>query len=327
MRLAAYLCTSRHGIFYFRYPIPMACHPTGGRSHVKISLGTREPRDARHIARLLAVAGQAVLAQRKVQVMRYDAIREHVRDHFGQMLRKFCERCDAKGPVDEFTLDALKAGLAFAEDDTDSFTSVIHTDGATGLLREFCEIRGISEEMEGRQQALMISEFQKGYREYCARAIKHTSEFSALNLEQDGNPARRPAPASATKAHDETEALPFDDVELRYFAELERTKALAAKTEGEKRDALALMSELIGHKPPAHTTRTDAQEVKAVLFKLPKNRSKNPNTREPPLRSMLEVPGVERIGSRTINVYLGHMQHLYRGPVLRQRFAPVMPPS
>jgi len=101
------------------------------------------------------------------------------------------------------------------------------------------------------------------------------------------------------------------DRRLRYFAELERTKALAAKTEGDKRDALSLMSELMGGKPPAHTTRKDAQEVKAVLFKLPKNRSKNPITRELPLLAMLEVPGLECIGARTMNAYLGHMQHFF----------------
>jgi hypothetical protein len=180
MRLAAYLCTSRHGIFYFRFPIPMDCHPTGGRGHVKISLGTREPRTATRLARLLAVAAQSILSAPKVLAMRYDAIREHVRDHFGQLLRKFRERCDAKGPVDEFTLDALKAGLAFAEDDADSFTSVIHTDGATGLLREFCEIRGISEEMEGRERALMVSEFQKGYRPSFMSAHYHRNALKLL---------------------------------------------------------------------------------------------------------------------------------------------------
>jgi len=40
MRLAAYLCTSRHGIFYFRFPVPVECHPDQKRGHIKISLGS-----------------------------------------------------------------------------------------------------------------------------------------------------------------------------------------------------------------------------------------------------------------------------------------------
>ena len=31
MRLAAYLCTSPHSIFYFRYPLPQAMHPSRKR--------------------------------------------------------------------------------------------------------------------------------------------------------------------------------------------------------------------------------------------------------------------------------------------------------
>jgi hypothetical protein len=40
MRLAAYLCTSRHGIFYFRFPMPIVCQATPKRACIKVSLGT-----------------------------------------------------------------------------------------------------------------------------------------------------------------------------------------------------------------------------------------------------------------------------------------------
>ena len=38
IRLADYLTASRHGIFYFRYPLPIANHPARKREHVKVSL-------------------------------------------------------------------------------------------------------------------------------------------------------------------------------------------------------------------------------------------------------------------------------------------------
>ncbi|RJK96610.1 hypothetical protein D3P06_17520 [Paracoccus aestuarii] len=44
MRLAAYLSRSRHGVFYFRWPIPASLHPDQKRSHVLLSLRTRWPR-------------------------------------------------------------------------------------------------------------------------------------------------------------------------------------------------------------------------------------------------------------------------------------------
>ena len=120
------------------------------------------------------------------------------------------------------------------------------------------------------------------------QAIEHTSEFDRLSLVQvmpPMNEAARTVPSYNSPA---PEALSLEDVLSRYFAEIDRTGALAAKTRGEKQDALALMAELTGNKPPAHMTKVDAQEVKAALFKLPKNRSKNPNTRDLPLSEALE---------------------------------------
>lgn len=96
---------------------------------------------------------------------------------------------------------------------------------------------------------MLLAELQKGYREHVTRALEHTAEFDALTLEQEARPAPA-APAKVSKSVTETKTLPLADVPSRYFGELERTKALAAETDGEKRDALALMSELTGAKPP-----------------------------------------------------------------------------
>lgn len=309
MRLAAYLCTSRHGIFYFRFPLPVECHPAQKRGHIKVSLGTREPREARQLARFLGVAGQSVLTQPMVRAMRYDDMRNHVRDHFGNLLREFRERCATNGPASGLDVDALRAAQGLSEGDAGAWANVTHSEGADGLLRTFCMARGIVPEPKGRERDLLLAELQKGYREYITRALEHTADFDTLQLEQSGKPASQSQQARVAGNTSEADARPLADVLSRYFAELERTEALAAKTESEKRDALSLMAELTSDKPPAHMTKADAQEVKAALFKLPKNRSKNRKTRDLPLSEMLELPGVERIAARTMNVYLGHMQH------------------
>ncbi|MDD9732216.1 site-specific integrase [Mameliella sp. AT18] len=311
MRLAAYLCTSRHGIFYFRFPLPPRLHPAQQRTHLKVSLKTRQPEEARQLSRLLALAGQSLLAQPNLPSMRYDEIRGHVREHFGQMLRDFRDRSADSGPATGMALDALRAGLALSESATADWAPLTHKDGADGLLRAFCAARGIAPEPEGRARSLLLAELQKGYREYVARAVEHTAEFDTLTIEQA--PASAPAERETRVAHNtvEPDALPLADVLSRYFDEIDRTGALATKTRGEKQDALALMAELTGDKPPAHMKKVDAQQVKDALFKLPKNRSKNPKTRDLPLSEALELPGVQRISARTMNVYLGNMQHFF----------------
>lgn len=311
MRLAAYLSASRHGIFYFRYPLPRASHPAQKRAHIKVSLSTREPRKARQFARLLAVAGQSLMSHPNVLAMRYDEMRKHVQEHFSQMLREFRERIAADGPPSEGQLLPLRTTQTLATGTVADWLDLTQYDDAKAFVRSFCERRGIEEIPEGEGASLLAAELLKGYREYAAQALDHIAAFDKLSLDPQVPSPTVAVPLQTSKPGNQTEALPLPEVMSRYFAELDRTKALAAKTDGEKRDALALMAELTGNKPPAEMARTDVQEVKAALFKLPKNRSKNPKTRDLPLRKALEVTGVERIAARTMNVYLGHMQHFF----------------
>ena len=311
MRLAAYLCTSRHGIFYFRFPIPANGNHGSKRSHIKLSLGTRNPREAHKIARFLGAEGQSELSRPKVRSMRYEDMRNHVRDHFSDMLQKFRDRTADEGPADEVRMGALKTAQTLAQANDADWLELTQYEDAQALLRAFCETRGIDEGPDGREAKLLLAELRKGHREFVERAIEHTSEFDTLSLVQVMPPMNKAAETVPARHSPAPEALSLENVLSRYFAEIDRTNALAAKTRGEKQDALALMAELIGNKPPAHMTKADAQEVKAALFKLPKNRTKSPKTRDLPLSEALELAGVQRIAARTMNVYLGHMQHFF----------------
>ena len=82
MQHAAYLSTSRHGIFYFRLPIPAAFHSEGRRSDVMVSLGTRSPSLARHLSKLMISAGQSLSLRASWRAMRHQEIRQNVQDHY-----------------------------------------------------------------------------------------------------------------------------------------------------------------------------------------------------------------------------------------------------
>ncbi|WP_415839777.1 DUF6538 domain-containing protein [Paracoccus yeei] len=82
MRLAAYLSRSRHGVFYFRWPIPARLHPDRKRGHVRLSLRTGCPATAQRLSRLLVLSGQSRLASASASCMRYDEIRGQVAQHF-----------------------------------------------------------------------------------------------------------------------------------------------------------------------------------------------------------------------------------------------------
>ncbi|MBD3756240.1 MAG: site-specific integrase, partial [Gammaproteobacteria bacterium] len=79
-----------------------------------------------------------------------------------------------------------------------------------------------------------------------------------------------------------------------------------------KRDALDLLGQITGDKSPVALTKADAQRVKDVLLRLPKDRNKSPRTRGLMLEEMLEVKGLPVISSRTVNVYIGGMQTFFK---------------
>lgn len=125
MRLAAYLSTSRHGIFYFRWPIPPSLHPEQKRRDIKVSLGTRCPRSARQVSRLLGIAGHSMLTAPTVRRMRYDDIRKHVQEHFRELLAQFKDEVAEGGPMDGMRLEALVNAQGLAEGDPEGWAALI----------------------------------------------------------------------------------------------------------------------------------------------------------------------------------------------------------
>ena len=61
MRVPAYLIRSRHGIFYFRWLLPQWLHPKGKASDIKVSLRTRDPREALRMSRYLGYVADTLI--------------------------------------------------------------------------------------------------------------------------------------------------------------------------------------------------------------------------------------------------------------------------
>ena len=78
----------------------------------------------------------------------------------------------------------------------------------------------------GQQRKLLLSEIDKGYREYLHRAIKHTEQFDTLVLENENNSHPLTPMAADNPTPIEVEQRTFAEVVSRYFDELQRTNAL-----------------------------------------------------------------------------------------------------
>lgn len=113
MKLSAYLSPSRHGVYYFRWPLPRA--EDHKRRTVRIPLRTKCPDRASDLARHLASCGRLMRENKTLGRLRQDQMREMVRSYFTASLDWYVERLNDTGLPDR-SLDALRQELDVRED-------------------------------------------------------------------------------------------------------------------------------------------------------------------------------------------------------------------
>jgi len=109
MKLSAYLSPSRHGVFYFRWPLPAADRQS--RSTVRISLRTKCPDRAGDLARLLASCGRLIRGNSELAGLRQHEIREKVQAYFKAQLDQYLDWLDRRGLSQNSLADAREEML------------------------------------------------------------------------------------------------------------------------------------------------------------------------------------------------------------------------
>ncbi len=308
MRNASYLSLSRHGIFYFRWPIPRDFHPERRISHVRFSLQTRLPSVARRMSHTLIASGQALFARPTVQAMRYDEMRQHVETHFRTVLQKYKNRILVEGDPSGQAVDALRSSISFVDDDLWLEGANEPDDHGSTLLSQFKARAGIGDLSAG-QDDMLLREYRKGYRSLLVAALNQHESLGIYELDRaSSDVTAAPTNESTTSTNTDPEIVPYRVAVQEYMSEGQRGELWAAKTISEKHDALDLLGLISNNKPPARWTKADARLAKATVTRLPKNRNKDKRTRDLCLADMLLVEGVSKLSIRTMNAYLSAFQ-------------------
>lgn len=240
--------------------------------------------------------------------MRYDEIRRHVQEHFRELLQAFKREVAADGPPDARRLDALRATEAFAGGDAETWQGIACPTGTEALLSDFCSRRQIAEaELSEANRKWLLAALQAGHASMASEALSYVNGLAHFDMTEV---AQLPRDTLTQMPH----ALPIpatsksvDEVAAIYFDEIKRTKPLAVKTELDRREALALLNEITESKTMAMIDKSDAQEVKQVLLRLPKNRSKMPETKGKTLRELMLVAGIATISARRASTHISNL--------------------
>lgn len=305
MQIPSYLTKSRHGLYYFRFPIPSRFHPDRKQSCIRLSLDTRCPREGLHLARALGYAGDQLLRHSEIMSMDYQAIRDVLHEHFKMMLERHKQRLAAHGRLSSLDAAALNNGYAFSLDalKTKDYTLI----GSDSQLAGLIDIYALPIKPDSSSYDTLRTEFLRAFRDYCTAAIEQDAKFDSYDFKS--NPQYTPSakPPKQKRLADAIETYCTEKVRLKQWRE---------HVARDYRSQFSLLLEYVGADASLHLSSDVANDVKGMLLLLPKNRSSKFGSLTLP--EQLELKDAQRIGPVTVNKHLITYSALYDWAVKRK---------
>ena len=288
MKLSAYLSPSRHGVYYFRWPLPSSDRQT--RRTVRISLRTKCPDRAGDLARYLVSCGRLLRDNKALTKLRQDEMREMVRSYFTASLDRYVERLNDTGLPDR-SLDALRQELEVHEDAAEG-----HDDLSDLFLDPdaFRASAGLTDDQWAENAPSLRREMRKARRDQIRELLSRAESLESYSF---GNPSQTtPTPPQARYAALSAAVADFKAEHGPQWSAEMRSKADAYLS--------VLVEHLGANRSLAEITRQDAAEMKKLVQAIPVNRKTNPETRDLSLQEAIAVPGLKKLGQKTVNSYI-----------------------
>lgn len=262
MMLSSYLSPSRHGAYYFRWPIPPS--KEGKRTTVRISLRTRCPDRAGDLARHLASCGRILRENNALAGLRQSEIREKVQTYFKAQLDQYLDWLDRRG-LSKNALEDVRCEML----DHESYLDMEMESDQYLPVKPFLRKSGLTAKDWQASQPMMQRELRKGRRDLL-RAVLEAAE-RLEHYSYDDAPAIAPAAPAPALPTSSPLGVAVDD----FIAE--HSRQWVPKTIGQNRAYLNILVEYFGpDRLLATITKHDASEVKKVLQALPASRNTKP---------------------------------------------------
>lgn len=294
-----YLHLSRCNVFHFRFPIPPHLTPNGKAAHIKVSLQTRNPKEALRLANMLSYHAPIILRSCELADMDYGDIREILKTHFKELIEQKKEEIYRDGPLPDHEVQRLRREIeatqqAIAEGRND----IIEGEDINDRLQPIIDAQGLDMPEGSDDYNMLASEYKHAYRGYCGKVLTINDYQRAYQFKPDQqNPY---APKRIGKVYKLSEAIDT------YTKEKIRLGTWSKRTIKSKQSDLSLLKEILGddYNLMAMTDK-EAREIKSIVLDMPVNRRKNLKTRNLPVREAIKVEGIEKISVKTAQLTIG----------------------
>jgi len=299
MKLSAYLSPSRHGIFYFRWPLPHSGREK--RSTVKVSLRTRCPHRAADLARCLAAHGRIVRDSNALAGLRQTEIREKVQAYFKAQLDQYLDWLDQRGLSKNALTDAREEML-----DHESLLELETTSPMWLPISRFKRVMDVSDEQWDAIQPRITYQLRKGRRDMLRRVLEAAEGLERYSY--DDAPAIAPAALEALPA---APSVTLEQAIADYMDE--HAHRWDEKYTDQIQAFLNILIEYCGaDRQLATITKQDAQEIKKVVRALPQNRHVKPELKSLSLCEVIQVAGHPKISITTVNNHISNFIRFFK---------------
>lgn len=295
MHNPTYLELSPNHIYYLRFPIPKALHPEGKHSSIRVTLATREPKEALKLARFFLYSGEDLLHRMKARLMDYQEIRAILYDHFKQLREEKKQSINQYGQfIDavkrELEEEGRKAELALQEGDSSAV-------GNDQQLQEIIRTHEMPIEQNSKTYGTLRTEYQKAYRDYTKSVLDYNARYDSFDFTT--HPSMLPYTIPYEKRRNSPKlAKVIND----YCVEKLRLKQWREHIEKDYRTQFNLLLRILGEDAKIGVSRENAEHVKKILIHLPTNANKKAKYRDCSLEQLMamDTPEAERLSPVTV---------------------------
>lgn len=299
MKLTAYVSPSRHGIYYFRWPLP-ACE-SNNRHTIRLSLRTRCPEHAGDLARHLASCGKLLKGNKDLAKLNRTEIKEKVSTYFNAQLEQYLVWLNRRELSDNAIADAREEML-----DHQACLDINSLHPQYVPIARFKTKAGVSDEDWNDSQPLITNELRRGRRDLLKAVLEAVEclDVYSLGISEGTRPTALTAPAESRGA---TLGQAISD----YMEE--HANLGDEKYQNQVRAFLKVLEDYFGIDYQLDTiTRQDASRVKKVVMALPQNRSVKPSLKYLPLLEVIKVEGHKKISTTTINNHIANYTRFFK---------------
>ena len=324
MKLYAYLSRSRHGIFYFRWPLPQTDR-RATRKTLRISLGTRCPAEAGRLARHLGSCGQTIEQQLRVTTMDHAKLRAAVKVYFQDQLQRGNERRNSVGPFSPEERQRTDHGLQLLEEGNSEYWHLLGSDNARKELNAFFAASDLPRHEYSAHTPQVLNEIRLGRIGAHKAILKKMAELEVYDFSDAPSgpttaalPQASPAPLRVEEgpetASQTVHGPSLSEMFAKRQAEADRSGEWSLKLSADYVLWVGMFLVLAGDRPISNYRKSDARAFKEVLQELPANRTKYAETNGLGPREAVEAGkrhGLSVISTSTVNKALGRLQAIW----------------